>query len=451
MRAKKAVVFSLLIGCLGLWSFGDCLPPQMNLLENQRASHFSLSNGLNVIYQYNTASEVTVMQFLIKGGKMAEPQGKEGLANMTTRLSLEIPDRTTLQKIMTQATQINMTSRMDYSFLSIASLSEHFDGTIKLLSKILLKPLFSSIRIDNVKKAMNRSREFRQEDPLQLAHEKALEIFYAGTAYSGSIYGQEGTLKSIRKRDVDNFYETHFTARNTAIIVSSDLDEITIREILEEHFKDIPKGEPIESQGPVQAVLPEENSIFIEKDTQQNLILLAFPLPKLTEDNYVLSNLLDSLVGKGVNSILWPLRVKEKLAYNVSSRLSLYKEGGLFEVYLETDNEKLDAAREAVQGILDNLIEEGVSEKIHAANLAYYKGSFLRQIETKRNRTFSLLFCEALGLGYSFLDRIFQEVDKTTLEEMNAFIRDILSPDKRIEIIIGPKTGARPIRTKSSP
>lgn len=439
MKATKTVVFSILMGSLILLSFGDSLCSQMNLTENQRASHFSLSNGLKVIYQYNPASEVTVMQFLIRGGKMAEPQGKDGLANMMTRLSLEIPDRTTLQKIMTQAIQINMTGSMDYSYLSMASLSEHFDGTINLLSKILLKPLFSSIRIDGVKKAMNRSREFREEDPLQLAHEKAMEVFYSGTAYSGSIYGQEDTLKSIKKRDVDNFYKIHFTAKNTAIFVSSDLDRGTIQKILEEHFKDIPEGLTIEDEGPLQALLPEEKSVFIEKDSQQNLVLFAYPLQKLTEDNYVLSNLLDSLIGKGVNSILWPLRVKEKLAYNVSSRLSLYKEGGLFEVYLETDNEKLDAAREALQGILDNLIEEGVSEKAHKANIAYYKGSFLRHVETKRNRTLSLLFYEAMGLGYSFLDRIFLEVDKSTLEEMNAFIKDILSPDKRLEIIIGKK------------
>jgi len=172
---------------------------------------------------------------------------------------------------------------------------------------------------------------------------------------------------------------------------------------------------------------------------QQNLILFAFPLPKITEKNYVLSYLMDSLIGKGVNSVLWPLRVKEKLAYNVSSRLSLYKEGGLFEVYLETDKKKMDAAREALQRALDNLIEDGVSEKAHRANLTYFKGSFLRQIETKRNRTYSLLVCEALGLGYSFLDRIFPEVDKTTLDEMNDFIKDILSPDHKIEIIIGKK------------
>ena len=120
--------------------------------------------------------------------------------------------------------------------------------------------------------------------------------------------------------------------------------------------------------------------------------------------------------------------------------MSLYKEGGLFEVYLETDNEKLEAAREALQMALDNLIEEGMSEKVHAANLAYYKGYLLRKIETKRDQTFSMLLCEALGLGYSFLDRILVEADETTSEEMNAFIRDILSPEKRLEIIIGPKT-----------
>ncbi|MFC2161486.1 M16 family metallopeptidase, partial [Acidobacteriota bacterium] len=400
MNVKKIVIVSILLGCLCPLINGDYLPQQMEIEENRRASHFTLSNGLNVIYQYNPASEVTVMQFLIKGGKMAEPQGKDGLASMMTRLSLEIPDRTSLQKIMTQATQINMNSSMDYSFLSIASLSEHFDGTINLLSKILLKPLFSSIRIDNVRKAMNRSREFQLEDPLQLAHDKALEFFYAGTAYSGSIYGKEETLKSIKKRDVDNFHEKHFTAKNTAIFVSSDLDVITIQKTLERHFSDIPEGATIEYPGPLQALLPEEKSVNIEKETQQNLILFAYPLKKLSEENYVLSNLLDSLIGKGVNSILWPLRVKEKLAYNVSSRLSLYKEAGLFEVYLETDSVKKEAALKSLQTALDNLIENGVSEKMHAANLAYFKGSFLRKIETKRNLTYSLLFYEALGLGY---------------------------------------------------
>ncbi len=174
MKVTKTVAFSILMGSLILLSFVDSLHSQMHLSENQPASHFSLSNGLKVIYQYNPASEVTVMQFLIKGGKRAEPQGKDGLAHMMTRLSLEIPDRMTLQKIMTQATQINMTGSMDYSFLTMASLSEHFDGTMKLLSKILLKPLFSSIRIDGVKKSMNRSRELMQEDPLQLAYEMAM-------------------------------------------------------------------------------------------------------------------------------------------------------------------------------------------------------------------------------------------------------------------------------------
>lgn len=450
MRAKKVLVFSSLVGCLILGSFGNVPPVHRELEEIQGASHFSLSNGLTVVYQFNPASEVTVMQFLIKGGKMAEPQGKDGLASMTARLSLEIPDRTILQNIMTQATQINSTSSLDYSYLSVASLSEHFEGTIRLLSKILKKPLFSSIRIDNVKKAMNRSREFQQEYPLQLAHERALDVFYAGSAYSGSIYGQEETLKSIKKRDVDSFYETHFTAKNTAIFVSSDLDKGKIQEILEGDFKEIPEGTAIKSPGSVQAVLPEEKSIFIEKDTQQSLILFAVPLPKLTADNYVLSNLLDSLVGQGVNSILWPLRVKEKLAYNVGSRLSLYKEGGLFEIYLETDNEKLDSAREALVLALDNLIEKGVSEKVHSANLAYYKGSFLRQIETKRNRTFSLLFCEAMGLGYSFLDKSFENIGQTPLEEMNDFIRDVLSPDKRLEIVIGPKD-IRPVSGLNPP
>ena len=439
MKTRKALLLLIISAGLCLWSVGDLLSLQWGPEENREASHFLLSNGLKVIYTFNPSSEVTVMQLLIRGGKMAEPPGKEGLAYMTTRLSLEIPDRTTLQKIMTQATQFNMSSSMDFSFLSIAALSEHFESTMNLFSKILLKPLFSSIRIDGIEEAINRSREFQLENPIQLAHEKALEVFYSGTAYSGSVFGEKETIKSIKKRDVDNFYETFFTANNTAIVVSSDLDKDTLQKTLEEYFRDLPQGTSEKIETPIRAQLPEEPSIFIEKDTKQNLILLAYPLPKLTPENYVLSYLLDNLIGKGVNSIIWPLRVKEKLAYNISTRLSLYKEAGLFEVCLETDNEKMDVAREALRKALDTLFEEGVSVKTHADNLSFFKGSFLRRNETKRDRTFSLLFCEAMELGYSFLDRIIFEAENTTVDQMNSFIRDVLSSERRIEIVVGPQ------------
>ena len=70
---------------------------------------------------------------------------------------------------------------------------------------------------------------------------------------------------------------------------------------------------------------------------------------------------------------------------------------------------------------------------------SHYKASFLRSNETKEKRTSTLAEFEALGLGYNFINTIFQEIDDTSLEEMNTFIKDVLNPDKSVEVIIGPK------------
>jgi zinc protease len=88
---------------------------------------------------------------------------------------------------------------------------------------------------------------------------------------------------------------------------------------------------------------------------------------------------------------------------------------------------------------LNNLFENGVTEEELEVTKTNLKASFLRNNETKEERARSIGFLEALGLGYEFLNRLFEEVDAASLEEMNTFIKDILNPEKGIEIIVGPK------------
>lgn len=409
--------------------------------EPEKNSVFNLSNGLKVIYQNNQASEITVCQILIKGGKKAEPSGKEGLSYLTTRLTLEIPDQNTLQDMMDQATQLNMASLMDYSQINISCLSDNFWKTTELVSEILLKPLFSGIRISNTKDMMTRSREFQEEDPLNVAHQAVLDGYFAETSYSLSAYGTEESLKAIKKKDIDTFYDTYFRAQNLVIAVSSDLNKNSIEEILETYFKGLPSGAPDTMDAEIPVRIPEVRTLFLEKDTQQTLVLLAYVFPETTSRHYIMANILYNLIGQGVNSKLWPLRMREKLAYNVNSRLYLYVKGGVLEAYLETENNKRDTAKTALQEILTNLYQNGLTEEDLITTKSYYKGAFLRQTETKEGSTQALLYFEALGLGYDFFDRVFQEIESTTLEEINTFIKDNLNPEKRIEVIVGPATG----------
>jgi len=112
---------------------------------------------------------------------------------------------------------------------------------------------------------------------------------------------------------------------------------------------------------------------------------------------------------------------------------------GILKAYLETDKEKKEIALEALKTVLRDLYENGITEEEFEATKIYTKASFLRKNETKETRTNNLAAFEALGLGYEFLNRFFQEIETIGLEQINAYIKDILNPENGLEIIVGPE------------
>jgi zinc protease len=397
-----------------------------------------LDNGLALVYQMDKSSATTVIQILIKGGKGAEPEEKRGLAYLTTRLALEIPDRGKVQDLMSQASRIYMMCEADYSIIGVESLSENIEDTLKTITKIILKPLFSGIRINHIKETMINLGKAEEDDSINVGHNAYLEKLFGKTAYGGLAYGSEESLKNIKSKDIKNFHKNYFRIGNMVLTVSSDMEEAPLVEILNKHFSKFSQGNPPPSKLKT-AVIPEEKESFIEKDAEQSFVSIGYTLPAITAKNFVLGCMLENLLGKGVGSRLWSLRFKEKLAYNVNSRATLMKDGGILEAYLETDKQKKEQALAALRKVLTDLYEKGIEENELEITKTYSKASFLRNNQAKGIRTQNLAYFEALGLGYEFLDRFFEEIDSISLEDMNSYIRDVLNPENGIEIVVGPK------------
>lgn len=431
-------ILILFLGCLGLAVSLPAFSSQTTSLWKNPPLETVLDNGLTVIFHKDDSSTITVVQIAIKGGKAAEPEGKSGLAYITTRLALEIPDTRKLQKMMSQASSVSLAAEGDYSLISIRSLTENLEETLKISSKILLKPLFSGIRIKRFKDWMLHRRKAQEDDAISAGHNSYLKLLFGHTGYGESRFGNEKSLKAIKTKDVKEFYKNSFKAGNMIIAVASDLEQEALIEIIKKYYSKLPPGKPIEPDS-LSFPLPEERKLFIEKDTKQYFISSAFPLPKLAARNYTLTLLVENLLGKGVSSRLWSLRSEEELAYNVNSRAIQMKDGGILEAYLETDKGKKVIAIEALKKALDNLYENGITEEELETTKISLKGYLLRANETKEVRMRNITAFEALGLGYKFFHGFFEEIDIISLEEINAYIKDILDPEKRVDVIIGPK------------
>jgi zinc protease len=115
------------------------------------------------------------------------------------------------------------------------------------------------------------------------------------------------------------------------------------------------------------------------------------------------------------------------------------KDGGILEAYLETDAAKRDGASKALNKILTELFEKGLTEEELQAAKVSAKAQFLRLNETKDKRASTFAIFEALGLGFDFFSKFPQDVENATLADMNAHIKNILPPEKASLVIVGPK------------
>lgn len=431
MTKTKLIVLFLVL-CL------TCLYAQNRMTWDTSAKKIQLENGISLIYEHDESSKVSVVQISIKGGQYSEPMGKSGLAYLTTRLALEIPDYNKTQELMDQATQLYTSCQNDYTTITIACLSENLNDTFEIIAKIIQNPLISSVRIDRNKKQMEQQKKTEADQPANVSHNSYMSAFFKDTPYAFSIYGDDDNRKTIKKKDITDYYLHHFRTGNMVFVISSDLDQESISSLFSTHFENLPPGQPNEPSS-FALNTSEKEPIFIHKDAQQSLVSIGFAISDTSAESYVLAIMLENLLGKGINSRLWELRMKEKLAYSVQSRLTYTRRGSLLEAYLETDNTKRDIAQSALLAVIKTLYTEGISQEELEITKTYSKSLLMQNNETKDNRTRSMAFFETMGLGYDFFEKIFPIIDAVTLDSINAYIKQYLDPDSAVSVVIGPE------------
>ncbi len=398
----------------------------------------TLDNGLTYIFQQDQSSELTCLLLLIRGGKSAEPTGKSGLAYLTTRLAVEIPDEGKVRDLMLQSTRVSVASLEDCTLISLQCLSSNFEESLKIVSKIIRDPLFSGLRIDAIIRIMIHQGKADLDSATNAGHAEFMQAFFGPQGYGGTAWGTEESLKSIRKNNISQFYETYFKASNMVLSVATDLEESVVAGYLSKYLGGIKSGTRAEIK-PGSIMVPENRQIFGEKEAKQSYLGLGFPLPGLSPRNYALAYLTEDIVGGGVGSRLWALRFKDRLAYDVNSTIAYPAGEGVFEAYLETSPEKLESARSSLEKVFRDLAAAELTDEDLGISRNNARASFLRANETKENRARTAALFEARGLGCDFLENFFEEIQNVTVAEWNGFIKDVFNIDKSVEVVIGPK------------
>jgi zinc protease len=178
--------------------------------------------------------------------------------------------------------------------------------------------------------------------------------------------------------------------------------------------------------------------IRIDKElTQANIVLGHLGISRDNPDYYAVSVMNYVLGGGGFSSrLMQSVRDKMGLAYDVHSFFASQKEGGFFEIGVQTKNESAHTAVEEILKQIAWIRRDHIAEEELAEAKAYLTGSFPRRLDTNRKIADFLASVEFYALGFDYAEKYPVYINSVTKDDVLRVARKYLTAEDYVLVVV---------------
>jgi zinc protease len=385
---------------------------------------------------------MVAFSLLLEAGSRYDPQGREGLANLSARLLTHGTRSRTSVQISEALDFIGATLSTgcseEVSTVSLTLLKKDLDSGLDLLAEILTTSVFPGEEVGRQKQSVIASIKAREEDPGEVAEKKFMEALFPQSPYGRPVEGTEESIKRIERGDLVEFYQRYYRPNRAMLAVVGDVSHQEMVERLGKAFQRWEKGVSPKEEAPPLSRPGAANFIPINKDlTQANILIGHEAVPRGHPDYYAIQVMNLILGGGGFSSRLMDvIRSERGLAYSVYSSFSAEKFSGSFQVGMQTKNESAaEVIRIAIEEIR-RIREKGVAAEELQAAKDYLVGSFPLRLDTNRKIAGFLAQVEFFELGLDYPERYAELIRTIGQEDVLRVARSYLRPEKLIIVVV---------------
>jgi zinc protease len=327
-----------------------------------------LRNGARLLAVRNDETPTIALQVVFDMGQRDEPEGKAGLAALTTALMNEATKQRSAAEFSEALERIGarlaIGSGQYETTVSLSVLSKHLDEAVPLLMERILEPAFSEDDFERVKsRTMEALLQARKSGPALAA--RATSAVLAGPHHPLSFPGSGlySTVEGIALEDVRAFYAAHIPARLTGLLASSSEPVGRLTEALAE------LGElPVDAaaRAPIEALrnLRGRRIYLVDRPgaAQSSVRIFHASLPYDALGDHYLAGLMNFNLGGAFDSrINLKLRESRGWTYGAYSRFSGGREFGTFQVSTEINRDATAAAIRETLAELERYAGDGMT------------------------------------------------------------------------------------------
>ncbi len=382
-----------------------------------------------VIYEKDTNLPITGLQVVFRKSGSIEDGRLPGLAKLSAKMlsqgTKSLGNVGFAKRLEERAIRYGVSTGVETMVLEVSSLKEEFEQAIELVSEVFVEPNLTPEALEQVKTTTLGYLSRKKSDYDYIASINLKKLLFDGTPLQYPSDGTQESVKKITLQDVEKFFHKHLVLKRAIVVVGGDIEFAQAKSLITKLLGYLPVGES-EPLPFYEASDKQKELIQREKETKQAYIYFGAPYyERVSSDDLHLSRIAMYILGTGGfgSRLMEEIRVKRGLAYSAYSWARINKSHSYFSGYLQTKLESAKEAQKLVKEVIADFVKEGATQKELESAKKFLVGSEPLRNETLSQRLSRAFFEYYTGKPLGYSKEELQKIEKTTLQELNDFIK----------------------------
>ena len=436
---KKAFLAFSLLACVVFATFYVTIAAAASVTDGAR--RFTLENGFTVILKENHTSPVVSIQVWDKTGSANETEKEAGITHLIEHMIFKgTPTKKTgeiARTIEASGGHINAYTSLDQTVYYVEISSSHFQTGLDVLLDAVQHSL---LELEREKEVVLEEYRRALDMPDRRLAKAMMRLCYKKHPYRRPIIGYEETIRSFDRQAILRYMDKWYTPNNMVLVAVGDFDTNQALKTIRRLVKNFPKRTGKKQARPLE---PEQTSLrkrILKEVVEQVYLAMSWHIPAITHDHMPALDLLEITLGHGKSSRLYSrLKMQESLVHDIDAGAYALADPGIFSIDATLSPENLNHALEAIEGEIDRISLEPVSNSELKKAKAIAEADFVFAMESMSGQARILAFFETMTGDMHYADKHLARLKQVTASEIRRVASAYFRPENLSIGILAPK------------
>lgn len=406
-----------------------------------------LKNGLTYIV-VPTDSQTVSVSVIVKTGSVYESKKENGIAHFLEHMMFKgTKKRLTTKDIAVDFEKIGAINNAFTSHTMTGywakSQKDHAHTILEILSDIYNNAQFRQGEIEKEKGVVLQEMAMYEDMPMEKVSLMIDALMYPDQPFGRSILGTESTVSSFTEKQLQKFYDTHYTHDRTWVVVSGGVDGSLIEKDIKKLFNTSSKKEgthKIRVEVPsIRIQKKSQKYNLLEKKTDQVHLTIGMHVGGYEHTDRYVYEIIATILGRGMSSRLFiTMREELGICYYANAGYGIHTDDvGSFYISAGVDTKRVSVAVRTLQDQMLLMTQEKVAVDELAKAKQMLKSGLAMSMETSEDVANFYAQQYIRKNKVLSVEQIYAKIDAVDIEDVYRVSKDIFVTKQMYVAAIG--------------